>query len=132
MVVHSNAVGLSLRSGRLRQRKIGNVEPGPAPLSGIPVDIATPAAVFTSQASFLRPGIALDIRRSAIVHETSIRRPGEPPTQRDPVIPAPPRRLIAAPRVNARVDPGAARRAAVVFELREGIERTLGAPIVAI
>src|SRR5262249_51921533 len=121
-------------AGRLGGRKIGHVQAGPA--LAVPEDIAAEdaavARIALGQPRLLWPGIALQIGGGAVVEDAAIGRPREAPAGRDPAVAVAVGGVVVAAGEDPGVDPRAARRAAVVFDLVERVQRPTAGPVVAV
>src|SRR5207247_10881892 len=103
---------------RVRLFEAGDSLARPRLLPAVPPDVALP----------LRPRLAVRVGRRAVVQQTPVRRPCPRPFRRDPAllpVGLAPRRLILVVGEAAGVDPAAARRRAVVLQLRVTGERLL-------
>src|SRR5262249_28191603 len=141
VIIEADAVRLSARVRRLCPGKIGDVVADPASLRLIPVDVAAQVAslarMLACQARLLRPWIALKVGGAAVVHEPAVGGPRKAPAERDPVVAVAARCLVDAAGIDPRIDPGAARRAAVVSQLgersdRPSLERPAARPFIAV
>src|SRR5262249_747572 len=107
----------------------------PAPLAavggGIPVDVAAVprgrspqlTGILPDEPRLLGPGVAPRVSGAAVVHDATVGRPGEAPAGGHPVAALAVGRLVLSVVVDARVNPGAAGRRAVVLEVAEGRQR---------
>src|SRR5438270_13466470 len=108
MLVHPAAVVAGGCIRRLRLGKVGHIEPAPAFLGGIPPDVLLA----------LRPRLSRRIGRGAVVEDTTISPPGEPPLRSHVVVRT---RLAVAGQVlprlgeDAAIDPDAASCGAVLL-----------------
>ena len=99
-------------------------------MGGVPVDVAerrrtAGLSEFAGEPVLLRPRVALQIRRAAVVHLPAIGGPGESPAEGDPIIALAiggvvvAARMLRRGRIDAAVDPRSTRRRAVVLEVGE-------------
>ena len=124
----ADAVVVRGRIGRFVDREVGHVVADPrafliGPALRIPPDIALAVA----------PRLAVGAGRGAVVHDVAIGGPVEPPAQADVVVWfAAGRQISVRSGEHARVNPVAARGAAVVFQDTKAAQMALRGHVIAV